>query len=58
MSPTLMGWAKSATGSFMSGLYLMAVLLVSGAIAVLAGTSKAILHEVPTDTLLQSSAKN
>lgn len=45
VSPTLMGWAKTTTGSFTSGLYVMAALLVAGAIAIVLGTTQAMLHE-------------
>jgi D-galactonate transporter len=47
VSPTLMGWAKTTTGNFTSGLYVMAALLIAGAIAVLLGMSKSMLRESP-----------
>lgn len=45
LSPTIMGWAKDATGSLDSGLYLTAALLVAGGAAILAGTPRGLLHE-------------
>jgi D-galactonate transporter len=38
VSPAIMGWAKTTTGSFTSGLYILAALLVVAGVAVLLGT--------------------
>ncbi|PUA17667.1 MFS transporter [Glaciimonas sp. PCH181] len=58
VSPTLMGWAKTSTGNFTSGLYLMAGLLFAGGIAVLVGTSKSMFNESRAeDLLLQTASK-
>jgi sugar phosphate permease len=40
VSPIVVGWFKTTTGSLSSGLYAMAALLVLGAIVLLAGISK------------------
>lgn len=40
VSPAIMGWAKTTTGSFTSGLYILAALLVIAGLAVLLGTPK------------------
>jgi D-galactonate transporter len=52
VSPTLMGWAKTTTGSFTSGLYVMAALLVAGGVAVVLGMPKELLRERPADESL------
>jgi sugar phosphate permease len=39
VSPTIMGWLNSATGSLTSGLYAMAGLLVAGTLVLLLGVS-------------------
>lgn len=45
VSPAIMGWAKTTTGSFTSGLYMMAALLVAGGLAVLLGMPARTLQE-------------
>jgi MFS-type transporter involved in bile tolerance (Atg22 family) len=44
VSPMIVGWLKTVTGSLSSGLYAMAALLVIGAIVLLTCIPKAVLE--------------
>jgi nitrate/nitrite transporter NarK len=64
VSPAIMGWAKTTTGSFTSGLYILAALLVAAGLAVLLGvpvhamreTSKRDVGDVSTEAALKETS--
>ncbi|WP_258002289.1 MFS transporter [Burkholderia sp. WAC0059] len=49
VSPTIVGWLKTATGSLASGLYAMAALLAAGAVCLLVGLSRSALDRGATN---------